>query len=280
MKGKIAAGIVLAIFTQVVHAAPIVWNSQSYNISSTSLIDSPTSAIYSNSFSANNVAGLPLSDPSSLSVGGGSVSSNTAIANLTDANANIFEFTLNAASSYSSGTTSNQFAYAVPTASLRNTFTASTTTLAFGYDYDVSTSMSAPTPGLLTFQDFHVSLQLRDLTAGTTQTFSLFDHFLTSQVTTPALLDFLVDPAGESHTFSNSGTQVFNLVQGNTYELNYSGGAPFVVTRGDVATNSINSQFTLSFSDSVTTVPEPETYALMLAGLALVGFSARRKQRA
>jgi spore coat protein U-like protein len=28
---------------------------------------------------------------------------------------------------------------------------------------------------------------------------------------------------------------------------------------------------------SVTAVPEPETYALMLAGLGLVGFAARRK---
>ena len=30
---------------------------------------------------------------------------------------------------------------------------------------------------------------------------------------------------------------------------------------------------------SVTAVPEPETYALMLAGLGLIGFSVRRRVR-
>ena len=33
-----------------------------------------------------------------------------------------------------------------------------------------------------------------------------------------------------------------------------------------------------AFTGTLNAVPEPETYALMLAGLALVGFSARRRQ--
>ncbi|MEG1324253.1 MAG: FxDxF family PEP-CTERM protein, partial [Janthinobacterium sp.] len=38
------------------------------------------------------------------------------------------------------------------------------------------------------------------------------------------------------------------------------------------------STFTGTFASPVAAVPEPETYAMMLAGLGLVGFMARRRK--
>ncbi|MTW31849.1 PEPxxWA-CTERM sorting domain-containing protein [Pseudoduganella danionis] len=62
---------------------------------------------------------------------------------------------------------------------------------------------------------------------------------------------------------------------------------------GDVLTQTINSSgryveilayggqsWTALSNVNVTAVPEPETYAMMLAGLALVGAISRRKQSA
>ena len=50
---------------------------------------------------------------------------------------------------------------------------------------------------------------------------------------------------------------------------------------GTVLENSSNSLLTLGFSNvAVAAVPEPETYAMLLAGLVLVGFSARRQTQA
>jgi hypothetical protein len=50
----------------------------------------------------------------------------------------------------------------------------------------------------------------------------------------------------------------------------------FVIKFGpDAEFNGIN-----NIAFSVTPIPEPSTYALMLAGLGVVGFAARRRQRA
>ena len=37
---------------------------------------------------------------------------------------------------------------------------------------------------------------------------------------------------------------------------------------------------TAGYATSITAVPEPETYAMMLAGLGLLGFAARRRKQA
>jgi hypothetical protein len=66
---------------------------------------------------------------------------------------------------------------------------------------------------------------------------------------------------------TDTSTELFsfnNLTAGNYYLK--------VVVNGDA-----NYQVTLSTSPSATAVPEPEAYAMMLAGLGLVGFAARRK---
>ena len=48
------------------------------------------------------------------------------------------------------------------------------------------------------------------------------------------------------------------------------------LTPGDAMTGSYSGTFNLAIS----AVPEPETYAMMLAGLGLVGFMARRRKKA
>lgn len=74
---------------------------------------------------------------------------------------------------------------------------------------------------------------------------------------------------GVSAVAMNVGTHDFNFVDG-------SFGAPFVFyTSSSVATDfgAANLSFTAA-------VPEPETYALMLGGLGLVGWMARRRKTA
>lgn len=44
--------------------------------------------------------------------------------------------------------------------------------------------------------------------------------------------------------------------------------------------NTVNNSGYFAFTQQVAAVPEPETYAMLLAGLGLCGFVARRKQKA
>lgn len=268
MKSKIVAGAVLAILAQAGHTAPIAWASQSYGIFNSVRIDGANQGSPDVNITADRagIAGA-FTNNKLISTANGSALSNLSISDVSNAGADIFKFTADVTTAYTGGTTTPQFAYTVPVIGFTNQFTASDTVLNVGYDYNVLTHLSTSTAGLLTYQDFHVKLDLTNTTTGDEQTFNLFDFFTTNTSS----------QAGESHTFANAGTHVFNLNVGDAYTL-ITNIVLFNPSRGDVADNTMNSVFNLSFSDSVTAVPEPETYALMLAGLALVGFSARRKQ--
>ena len=70
---------------------------------------------------------------------------------------------------------------------------------------------------------------------------------------------------GFSGTTGSVTNQVANLAAGNYY---------YAVS--GYASGVAGGQYTLV--STVTAVPEPETYAMMLAGLAALGFLARRRQ--
>lgn len=65
----------------------------------------------------------------------------------------------------------------------------------------------------------------------------------------------------------NNALSFFDLAAGN-YQLH--------ITGTPILAGFDHSTFDVAFD--VTPVPEPETYAMMLGGLALVGFSARRRK--
>jgi hypothetical protein len=76
-----------------------------------------------------------------------------------------------------------------------------------------------------------------------------------------------------------SGTQMgswtFDGSSGDTYNLvSLMSAGPYYLSVSGLADGSSRGQYMLSITAAV---PEPETYALLLAGLALVGFVARRR---
>ena len=84
------------------------------------------------------------------------------------------------------------------------------------------------------------------------------------------------------------GPFVLSLKAGNQFSLFYYDGIGAAISSIDYSTLGVNvnkngvpnglSHATL-YADPVTAVPEPETYALMLAGLGVVGFVARRRKQ-
>ena len=68
---------------------------------------------------------------------------------------------------------------------------------------------------------------------------------------------------------------------GGGNEWNLWGTAPNNYTLFKWANEGVNFEYTVQQTGTMTVaaIPEPETYALLLAGLGLLGFVARRRQR-
>jgi hypothetical protein len=75
------------------------------------------------------------------------------------------------------------------------------------------------------------------------------------------------------------GVFSFSNLDAGTYELNVSG----TVTKGkgfdDILPLPVGYAGSLTTNAVVTSVPEPDTYAMLLMGLATVGWIARRRKK-
>lgn len=83
------------------------------------------------------------------------------------------------------------------------------------------------------------------------------------------------DNATVANGFQNSQNVGFGDTPGGAFDVNQNGLYTFVLEGSD--TNGRT--FSTSMNVQVGAVPEPGTYALMLAGLGLLGFVARRRTR-
>lgn len=84
------------------------------------------------------------------------------------------------------------------------------------------------------------------------------------------------DNATVANGFQNSQNVIFGDTPGGAFNVNQNGLYSFVLNAYDANNGLLAST---SMNVQVGAVPEPETYALMLAGLGLVGFIARRRSK-
>jgi len=270
------AGLTLAMLTPLMlQAAPITWISESYDIYAELEVDVDGNPQIDTTVSS--LSGLPLSGIANVSSANGSASVDLGIKNIANPTTNIYELKNNISTSYNGGTSpSTQYAFGLSDVGLDNLFIASTSSLYVNYDYRALINMSSSSGGL-SYQGLLLEMFLDD----TTTPFSLRQprqefNFITNNYAS----NENGNNSGTIYTLFGNGTHTFNnLITGRTYRL-VVGIGPDIFTSGTIANNSSNSILTVAFSDTpAAPVPEPETYAMLFAGLTLVGFSARRKSR-
>lgn len=271
MKNKYLVSALLMLLSPAIsQAAAVDWTSQKYNLYAYLDIDEPEQPVGlpQLDMTAFSLAGLPNISSATLETANGKATANLGIKNLSNSTQDIVELSLNAFSSYSGGTSSGaQYSYVVPSVSIDNTFTADFNVLTITYDFSSIIKLTTPTAGQLSYQGLFMGFSVTEDTVGAVSQKLLF-------------VDNNYEVAAASKTLSGFGTALFNVTPGKTYSIS-ADISPDLFTSGSVTENSSNSVLKLGFSNrAVTAVPEPETYAMLLAGLALVGFSARRKTQA
>lgn len=281
MKNKIFAGLTLAMLTPLyAHSAPITWVTESYNVFSDLEVDIESPAQINTT--VNSLAGLPLtyinSGANSSSTGNASVG--LGIKNILNQNSNIYELKTDISTSYNGGINNpgimidhTQYSEVVTAVSLSNTFMAKTENLFVDFDFSTFINMSsssAPSAKDRSASGILMEMYLVDTTDFLQRDANFIENY------------FITNNAGSNDPITKQfiGTDTYNfnnLIEGRTYTLAL-GITSDVFSSGTIANNSSNSILTVAFSDTAP-VPEPETYAMLLVGLGLVGFSARRKQQ-
>lgn len=135
------------------------------------------------------------------------------------------------------------------------------------------------------FEFFPANGRYVDLDGSSPNDAGLFDKQLALAASTQYILSF--DLAGSQRGDTNivdvifgTSSQTFTLASADpfaTYTMSFTtnAAANYQINFGNRGGDNLGA---LLDNVSVTAVPEPETYALMLAGLSLIGFAARRKQ--
>jgi hypothetical protein len=267
----IAGFVLLSLAPALSHAGAVNWTSQKYNLYAYLDIDTPEQPIGlpQLNMTAFSLAGLPNISTASLTSANGEASAALGIENLSNSTYDIVELSLNAFSSYNGGTSAgSQYSYVVPSVSVGNQFVADSNILTVTYDFSSLINLTSPTAGQLSYNGLFMGLSVvEDAFGATEQELKFVDNNFETGTTVNKVL-------------SGSGTAFFNVTPGKTYNV-FADISPDLFTSGTVLENSSNSVLTLGFSNvAVAAVPEPETYAMLLAGLVLVGFSARRQTQA
>ena len=76
--------------------------------------------------------------------------------------------------------------------------------------------------------------------------------------------------------FISLGGSILSAIQQRTLQVSMSNTFANTVTGYLLGDSRVGGH---SYSNYIATVPEPETYAMLLAGLGFVGFTVRRKER-
>ena len=88
-----------------------------------------------------------------------------------------------------------------------------------------------------------------------------------------------ISTVGSGHNgIAYNGTNFYTSDE-RLHEVSKWTSAGVFVSKANLAANSRYENWTFASQDIVPDVPEPSTYALMFAGLALMGFAAKRKSR-